>query len=490
MTRWPASRLGISTGPPPLSTGPPGADPGYRPDPPRYRPDPPPADPGYGPDLLRYRPDPRPAGPRYRPDLLRYRPDPLSLIPEFDRTPCCRPRSSTGPRAADPRHRSDPPPTTGVIDRSCPRRLVASRCDSSWGTPAWCAVTVVRLGQALGRGGGGQFLHAVFRTQAPPAQLVDGATHRVQVQPCALERQVGDQGPLEGPVPAVGFPGGRAGRPQEVPRQRGGAGAPVAPFVPGGRGVGSRSAQARRVRAAGRVAVERDAPVGHRSAHGIGAWRTVSTGPDAASEGTGVRVGADGGVVGVRSEPPPHPARRPTGKERAKVPILFGKAQRAVRPCGRRAALAAARTCRESPPGALPTLVETAWNAGFPTGTSGAPHGARRNPTHPRMAPPAWNAGFSRHSGPQGRGRFVGSPGALARCHAIPANEVRLAARLRRAVPAEAGVPSRCAMRTLRPYALCGPAARVPAEAGVPSRCAIGTLEPYALCGPAARVPV
>ena len=41
-----------------------------------------------------------------------------------------------------------------------------------------------------------------------------------------------------------------------------------------------------------------------------------------------------------------------------------------------------------------------------------------------RMSPPAWNAGFSRHSGPQGRGRFVAAPGALARQSAIPANEV------------------------------------------------------------------
>lgn len=132
-------------------------------------------------------------------------------------------------------------------------------------------VTVVPLGQALGRGGGSQFLHALLRAQVPSAQFVDGATHRVQVQPCAVERQVGDDGPLEGLVPAVGFPGGRAGRPQEVPRQRGGAGAPVAPLVPGGRGVGPRSAQARHVRAACGVAVERDAPVGHRLAPGIGA---------------------------------------------------------------------------------------------------------------------------------------------------------------------------------------------------------------------------
>ena len=34
------------------------------------------------------------------------------------------------------------------------------------------------------------------------------------------------------------------------------------------------------------------------------------------------------------------------------------------------------------------------------------------------MAPPAWNAGFSRHSGPQGRGRFIATPGAL-----VPAAE-------------------------------------------------------------------
>ena len=202
-------------------------------------------------------------------------------------------------------------------------------------TRVWCAVTVGRLGQALGRGGGGQFLHALLHAQAPPAQLVDGATHRVQVQPCAVERQVGDQGPLEGLMPAVGFPGGRAGRPQEVPRQRGGAGAPVAPFVPGGRGVGSRSAQARHVRAAGRVAVERDAPVGHRSAHGIGAWRTVSTGPDGAPEGTslaGVRVGAGGGVVGVPSVTPPQPGEETRRQEEGEDsdPVRQGAAGRAA----------------------------------------------------------------------------------------------------------------------------------------------------------------
>ena len=37
---------------------------------------------------------------------------------------------------------------------------------------------------------------------------------------------------------------------------------------------------------------------------------------------------------------------------------------------------------------------------------------------------PAWNAGFSRHSGPQGRGRFVANPGGRTRSRAIPANEV------------------------------------------------------------------
>ena len=40
------------------------------------------------------------------------------------------------------------------------------------------------------------------------------------------------------------------------------------------------------------------------------------------------------------------------------------------------------------------------------------------------MAPPAWNAGFSRHSGPQGRGRFVANLGALARA-AAPSRQWR-----------------------------------------------------------------
>ena len=40
------------------------------------------------------------------------------------------------------------------------------------------------------------------------------------------------------------------------------------------------------------------------------------------------------------------------------------------------------------------------------------------------MAPPAWNAGFSRHSGPQGRGRLVANLGGRTRSRAIPANEV------------------------------------------------------------------
>ncbi len=38
------------------------------------------------------------------------------------------------------------------------------------------------------------------------------------------------------------------------------------------------------------------------------------------------------------------------------------------------------------------------------------------------MVPPVWNAGFSRHSGPEGRGRFVATPGALARA-AAPSGE-------------------------------------------------------------------
>ena len=40
------------------------------------------------------------------------------------------------------------------------------------------------------------------------------------------------------------------------------------------------------------------------------------------------------------------------------------------------------------------------------------------------MAPPAWNAGFSRHSGPQGRGRFVANQSGRTRSRAIPANDV------------------------------------------------------------------
>ena len=40
------------------------------------------------------------------------------------------------------------------------------------------------------------------------------------------------------------------------------------------------------------------------------------------------------------------------------------------------------------------------------------------------MAPPAWSAGVSRHSGPQGRGRFVATPGALARA-AEPFRRIR-----------------------------------------------------------------
>ncbi len=40
------------------------------------------------------------------------------------------------------------------------------------------------------------------------------------------------------------------------------------------------------------------------------------------------------------------------------------------------------------------------------------------------MAPPAWNAGFSRHSGPQGRGWFLATPGGLARA-AEPSRQMR-----------------------------------------------------------------
>ena len=40
------------------------------------------------------------------------------------------------------------------------------------------------------------------------------------------------------------------------------------------------------------------------------------------------------------------------------------------------------------------------------------------------MAPPAWNAGFSRHSGPQGRGWFFVSLGVVA-CAAEPSRRMR-----------------------------------------------------------------
>ena len=58
------------------------------------------------------------------------------------------------------------------------------------------------------------------------------------------------------------------------------------------------------------------------------------------------------------------------------------------------------------------------------------------------MAVAAWNAGFSRHSGPQGRGRFVATRAHWRAQPSHPGEWVRLAARLRRAVPAEAGVPN------------------------------------------------
>ena len=41
-----------------------------------------------------------------------------------------------------------------------------------------------------------------------------------------------------------------------------------------------------------------------------------------------------------------------------------------------------------------------------------------------KAAETAWNAGFSRHSGPQGRGRFVAARAGWTRSRAIPANEV------------------------------------------------------------------
>ena len=76
--------------------------------------------------------------------------------------------------------------------------------------------------------------------------------------------------------------------------------------------------------------------------------------------------------------------------------------------------LAATRTCRESLPDALPRLVGT-----------------------------AWNAGFGRHRGQKGRGRFVATPGGLARA-TEPSGRTRSVSppALWRAVPAEAGVPN------------------------------------------------
>ena len=51
----------------------------------------------------------------------------------------------------------------------------------------------------------------------------------------------------------------------------------------------------------------------------------------------------------------------------------------------------------------------------------------------------AQRLGTPASAGTAARRRFVATPGGLERTHAIPANEVRPAARLRRAVPAEAG---------------------------------------------------
>ena len=88
-----------------------------------------------------------------------------------------------------------------------------------------------------------------------------------------------------------------------------------------------------------------------------------------------------------------------------------------------------------------------------PTGTRSASRCARPHPTRKQRLPPQPNAQprwrhqqlgtpAPRHRGPEGRGRFVANPGGRTRSRAIPANEIRPAARLWRAVPAEAGVPN------------------------------------------------
>ena len=59
-------------------------------------------------------------------------------------------------------------------------------------------------------------------------------------------------------------------------------------------------------------------------------------------------------------------------------------------------------------------------------GENGTPNRvtADATPAAMKVATTAWNAGFSRHSGPQGRRRFVANPSGRTRSRAIPANEV------------------------------------------------------------------
>ncbi|MYK80609.1 MAG: hypothetical protein F4023_13255, partial [Acidobacteria bacterium] len=68
-----------------------------------------------------------------------------------------------------------------------------------------------------------------------------------------------------------------------------------------------------------------------------GGETTGSAGAGGGGAGGGAGSGEVGGGMGVPSVPPPHPARRPGSRERATIRILFGKAQRAVRPCCRQA---------------------------------------------------------------------------------------------------------------------------------------------------------
>ena len=94
-------------------------------------------------------------------------------------------------------------------------------------------------------------------------------------------------------------------------------------------------------------------------------------------------------------------------------PVRQGAAGRAaLLPSG---CLAAERTCREPPPDALPTLVETAWNAGFSRhARCSAPgelaHRACRNPTYAHD-PTVWErwSGSALYSGKSEQGRAMTS---------------------------------------------------------------------------------